>query len=127
MCVTSVCVCDGVHVTAREKQRIRILFQSVVLPCEYQTHSKQTPMVQWWYKSYCRDRTRDAFSLRETLGVQASELGATAHLECSDSSRTVRPVASTQGTSVTLGAQYKGRDISIDNSNAINLLFHEDT
>uniref|UniRef100_A0A3Q3EE73 Immunoglobulin-like domain containing receptor 2 n=1 Tax=Kryptolebias marmoratus TaxID=37003 RepID=A0A3Q3EE73_KRYMA len=110
-----VCVCDGVHVIVREKQRIRILFQSVVLPCEYQTPSKQTPMVQWWYKSYCRDRTRDAFTLPERLGVKASELGATAHLECSDSSRTIRPVASTQGTSVTLGAQYKGRDISIEN------------
>ncbi|TNN60891.1 Immunoglobulin-like domain-containing receptor 2 [Liparis tanakae] len=84
----SVCACDGVHVTVREKQRFAMLFQSVVLPCQYQTASTQAPVVQWWYKSYCRDRTRESFTLPETLGVQASELGATSHLECSDSSRT---------------------------------------
>ncbi|XP_059199241.1 immunoglobulin-like domain-containing receptor 2 isoform X2 [Centropristis striata] len=110
-----VCVCDGVHVTVREKQRFAMLFQSVVLPCQYQTASTQTPVVQWWYKSYCRDRTRDSFSLPESLGMQASELGATSHLECSDSSRTVRVVASAQGQSMTLAEHYKGRDIAIVN------------
>uniref|UniRef100_A0A3Q1ESD8 Immunoglobulin-like domain containing receptor 2 n=1 Tax=Acanthochromis polyacanthus TaxID=80966 RepID=A0A3Q1ESD8_9TELE len=111
----SVCVCDGVHVTVREKQRFAMLFQSVVLPCQYQTGSIQTPVVQWWYKSYCRDRTRESFSLPETLGYKASELGATSHLECSDSSRTVRIVASAQGQSMTLAEHYKGRDIAIVN------------
>ncbi|XP_041807307.1 immunoglobulin-like domain-containing receptor 2 isoform X3 [Chelmon rostratus] len=111
----SVCVCDGVHVTVREKQRFAMLFQSVVLPCHYQTASTQTPVVQWWYKSYCRDRTRESFTLPESLGIQASELGATSHLECSDSSRTVRVVASAQGASMTLAEHYKGRDIAIVN------------
>ncbi|XP_073329501.1 immunoglobulin-like domain-containing receptor 2 isoform X3 [Pagrus major] len=111
----TVCVCDGVHVTVREKQRFAMLFQSVVLPCQYQTASSQTPVVQWWYKSYCRDRTRESFTVPETLAVQASELGATSHLECSDSSRTVRVVASMQGASVTLAEHYKGRDITIVN------------
>ncbi|XP_042351249.1 immunoglobulin-like domain-containing receptor 2 isoform X2 [Plectropomus leopardus] len=111
----SVCVCDGVHVTVREKQRFAMLFQSVVLPCQYQTASTQTPVVQWWYKSYCRDRTRESFTLPESLGIQASEVGATAHLECSDSSRTVRVVASAQGASMTLAEHYKGRDIAIIN------------
>ncbi|XP_071333204.1 immunoglobulin-like domain-containing receptor 2 isoform X4 [Trachinotus anak] len=111
----SLCVCDGVHVTVREKQRFAMLFQSVVLPCQYQTASTQTPVVQWWYKSYCRDRTRESFTLPETLGIQTSELGATSHLECSDSSRTVRVVASAQGASMTLAEHYKGRDISIIN------------
>ncbi|XP_047457289.1 immunoglobulin-like domain-containing receptor 2 isoform X2 [Mugil cephalus] len=111
----SVCVCDGVHVTVREKQRYAMLFQSVVLPCQYQTASIQTPVVQWWYKSYCRDRTRDSFTLPETLGITASELGAKSHLECSDSSRTVRVVASAQGASMTLAEHYKGRDIAIVN------------
>ncbi|XP_035533102.1 immunoglobulin-like domain-containing receptor 2 isoform X4 [Morone saxatilis] len=111
----SVCVCDGVHVTVREKQRFAMLFQSVVLPCQYQTASTQNPVVQWWYKSYCRDRTRESFSLPESLGVHASELGATSHLECSDSSRTVRVVASAQGKSMTLAEHYKGRDIAIIN------------
>ncbi|XP_076603498.1 immunoglobulin-like domain-containing receptor 2 isoform X2 [Chaetodon auriga] len=111
----SVCVCDGVHVTVREKQRFAMLFQSVVLPCQYQTASTQAPVVQWWYKSYCRDRTRESFTLPESLGIQASELGATSHLECSDSSRTVRVVASAQGASMTLAEHYKGRDITIMN------------
>lgn len=113
----SVCVCNGVHVTVREKQRFAMLFQSVVLPCQYQTASKQTPVVQWWYKSYCRDRTRESFTLPENLALQASELGATSHLECSDASRTVRVVASAQGASMTLAEHYKGRDIAIINSN----------
>ncbi|XP_036966109.1 immunoglobulin-like domain-containing receptor 2 isoform X4 [Acanthopagrus latus] len=111
----TVCVCDGVHVTVREKQRFAMLFQSVVLPCQYQTSSTQNPVVQWWYKSYCRDRTRESFTVPETLAVQASELGATSHLECSDSSRTVRVVASAQGQSMTLAEHYKGRDIAIIN------------
>ncbi|KAG7503903.1 immunoglobulin-like domain-containing receptor 2 isoform X1 [Solea senegalensis] len=111
----SLCVCDGVHVTVREKHRFAMLFQSVVLPCQYQTASTQVPVVQWWYKSYCRDRTRESFSLPENLGVQASDLGPSSHLECSDSSRTVRVVASMQGASMTLAEHYKGRDIAIVN------------
>lgn len=118
----SVCLCNAVHVTVREKQRYAMLFQSVVLPCQYQTASTQTPVVQWWYKSYCRDRTRESFTLPESLAVQASGLGATSHLECSDASRTVRVVASAQGASMTLAEHYKGRDISIINSNVLVFL-----
>lgn len=112
-------VCNGVHVTVREKQRYAMLFQSVVLPCQYQTASSQAPVVQWWYKSYCRDRTRESFTLPESLAIQTSELGATSHLECSDTSRTVRVVASAQGASLTLAEHYKGRDITIINSKAL--------
>ncbi|XP_062287364.1 immunoglobulin-like domain-containing receptor 2 isoform X2 [Scomber scombrus] len=108
-----VCVCDSVDVIMREKQRFAMLFQSVVLPCQYHTASTQTPVVQWWYKSYCRDRTKESFI--ENLGVQASDLGSTSHLECSDSSRTVHVVASAQGASMTLAEHYKGRDIAIIN------------
>ncbi|KAA8588004.1 immunoglobulin-like domain-containing receptor 2 isoform X1 [Etheostoma spectabile] len=108
-------VCDGVHVTVREKRRFAMLFQSVVLPCQYQTASTQTPVVQWWYKSYCRDRTQESFTLSESLGIKSSELGATSHLDCSDSGRTVRVVASAQGASMTLAEHYKGRDIAIVN------------
>ncbi|XP_029386354.1 immunoglobulin-like domain-containing receptor 2 isoform X2 [Echeneis naucrates] len=112
----SMCVCDGIHVTVGpKKQHFAMLFQSVVLPCQYRTTSTQTPVVQWWYKSYCRDRTRESFNLPEALGIKASELGAKSHLECSDSSRTVRVVASAQGASMTLAEHYKGRDITIMN------------
>ncbi|XP_029558790.1 immunoglobulin-like domain-containing receptor 2 isoform X3 [Salmo trutta] len=111
----TVCVCVGVQVTVREKKRFAMLFQSVVLECQYHTPSSQTPVVQWWYKSYCHDRTRDSFTFPKSFGVQGSELGTAAHLECSDSSRTVRIVASGQGPSMTLAEHYKGRDIAIIN------------
>ncbi|XP_026232846.1 immunoglobulin-like domain-containing receptor 2 isoform X2 [Anabas testudineus] len=111
----SVCVSDGVNVIVREKHRFAMLFQSVVLPCQYQTSSTQTPVVQWYYRSYCRDRTRESFTPLERLGMQTSELGSKSHLECADSSRTVRIVASAQGASMTLAEHYKGRDISIIN------------
>uniref|UniRef100_A0A673L4R3 Immunoglobulin-like domain-containing receptor 2 n=1 Tax=Sinocyclocheilus rhinocerous TaxID=307959 RepID=A0A673L4R3_9TELE len=92
-----------------------MLFSSIVLPCHYTTHSSQTAVVQWWYKSYCTDRTRDSFTFPESLGVHVSDLGASSHLDCSDNSRTVRIVASAQGSSMTLAENYKGRDISIIN------------
>ncbi|XP_014020024.2 immunoglobulin-like domain-containing receptor 2 isoform X3 [Salmo salar] len=111
----TVCVCVGVQVTVREKKRFAMLFQSVVLECQYHTPSSQTPVVQWWYKSYCHDRTRDSFTFPKSFGVQGSKLGTAAHLECSDSSRTVRIVASGQGPSMTLAEHYKGRDIAIIN------------
>ncbi|XP_045072150.1 immunoglobulin-like domain-containing receptor 2 isoform X4 [Coregonus clupeaformis] len=107
--------CSAIQVSAREDRKYAMLFQSVVLPCQYSTMSTQTPVVQWWYKSYCRDRTRDAFSFPESLGVGGSELGSSSHLDCSDSSRTVRVVASVTGSSITLAEHYKGRDITIIN------------
>lgn len=89
-------------------------------------------MVKWIYKSYCRDRTRDSFSLPDSLsgglgggGLQSGsgrvnggyETGTTAsHLDCSDSRRTVRNVASISGSSVTLSEFYKNRDVTIINS-----------
>lgn len=45
------------------------------------------------------------------------ETGMTAsYLDCADSSRTVRTVASISGASITLSEHYKNRDISIINS-----------
>ncbi|XP_076015315.1 immunoglobulin-like domain-containing receptor 2 isoform X2 [Genypterus blacodes] len=105
-------VCDGVHVTVGESQRLAMLFQSVVLPCKYHTTSTQAPVVQWWYKSYCRDRTRESF----TLGINAADPGAESHTECPDSSRSVHVVASAQGSSLTLAERYKGRDITINDA-----------
>ncbi|CAI5655650.1 unnamed protein product [Oreochromis niloticus] len=111
----SVCVCESVHVSVQKEKQYAILFQSVVLSCQYQTSSVQLPVVQWWYKSYCRDRTQESFSISETLGIKTSALGPKSHLECSDNTRTVRVVASSQGASMTLAEHYKGRDISIIN------------
>ena len=109
-----------------------MLFQSVVLPCQYNSVSTQTPVVQWVYKSYCRDRTRDSFNFPDSMsggqggggltgGTRGTgglyETGMTAsYLDCADSSRTVRTVASISGSSITLSEYYKSRDISIINS-----------
>ncbi|XP_072513808.1 immunoglobulin-like domain-containing receptor 2 isoform X2 [Salminus brasiliensis] len=112
---TGVSWCEAVQVTVRDERRFAMLFQSVVLPCQYSSVSTQTPVVQWWYKSYCRDRTRESFSFPENLGVRGSELGTSSHLDCGDNGRTVRIVASGQGSSITLAEYYKGRDISIIN------------
>ena len=121
----------------RDEKRYAILFQSVVLPCQYTSVSTQTAVVQWVYKSYCRDRTRDSFSFPDSLsgnlggggltsgnaGVSGGhETGMTAnYLDCSDNSRTVRTVASISGSSVTLSEFYKNRDISIINSKTLPL------
>ncbi|TSK17781.1 Immunoglobulin-like domain-containing receptor 2 [Bagarius yarrelli] len=107
--------CEAVQVSVRDERRFALLFQSVVLPCQYTSTSTHTPVVQWWYKSYCRDRTRDSFSFPDSLGVRGSELGATSHLDCNDNSRTVRVVASGQGSSLTIADYYKDRDIAIIN------------
>ncbi|XP_028848024.1 immunoglobulin-like domain-containing receptor 2 isoform X2 [Denticeps clupeoides] len=111
----SVLSCGAVHVTTQKDKAFAMLFQATVLPCHYSTTSTQVPVVQWWYKSYCSDRTRDSFTFPESLGVHVSDLGQNSHLDCSDTSRTVRIVASRMGASLTLAEHYKGRDISIIN------------
>lgn len=136
--------CSGVHVFVRDEKRYAMLFQSVVLPCQYNSVSTQIPVVQWIYKSYCRDRTRDSFSFSDSVsgglgglgggggltggstgaGAAGYETGvAASYLDCADSSRTVRTVASISGSSVTLSEYYKNRDISIINSKS-SAVFH---
>ncbi|CAL8404673.1 unnamed protein product [Boreogadus saida] len=133
-------VCSGVQVFVRDEKRFAVLFQAVVLPCHYTSVSTQTPVVQWVYKSYCRDRTRDTFGFSNSRAGAGGALGATGvgggsggtgagggydggvsaavvdYLDCADSGRTVRTVASIAGSSVTLSEHYKNRDISIINS-----------
>ncbi|TSV41649.1 NADP-dependent malic enzyme, mitochondrial [Bagarius yarrelli] len=106
--------CDCIHVTVKEDKKFSMLFSSVVLQCQYNTHSSKPPVVQWMYKSYCTDRTRESFTFSETLGIFNAKTGDKSYLDCSDKSRTV--VASKQGDSFNLAKQYKGRDISIINN-----------
>uniref|UniRef100_A0A671L058 Si:zfos-1011f11.2 n=1 Tax=Sinocyclocheilus anshuiensis TaxID=1608454 RepID=A0A671L058_9TELE len=112
--------CEAVQVSVRDERRFAMLFQSVVLPCHY--ISSQTPVIQWWYKSYCHDHSRDAFRFPDTLAVHGSELGSSVHLDCGDSGQTVHIVVSGQGSSITLAEHYKGRDISIINTGQLGLL-----
>ncbi|KAJ8405968.1 hypothetical protein AAFF_G00308560 [Aldrovandia affinis] len=93
--------CGSVEVTVGEERKFAPLFEEVVLRCQYSSSSSQTPVVQWWYKSYCRDRTRDSFprhclQLPELLPPDCSDsakppiaIRGSSHLDCSDSARTV--------------------------------------
>lgn len=99
-----------------------ILFQPVTLPCTYQlTTTPTAPIVIWKYKSFCRDRIADAFSPTSAdnqLNAQlaAGNPGYNPYVECQDSMRTVRVVATKQGNAVTLGDYYQGRRITITGS-----------
>ncbi|KPP56939.1 immunoglobulin-like domain-containing receptor 2-like, partial [Scleropages formosus] len=71
-----------------------MLFQPVELRCHFSSSSSQVPVVQWWYKSYCHDDTRSSFGLPQPPVPRGPGSGADARLDCADSGRTVRPVAS---------------------------------
>ncbi|XP_011837655.1 PREDICTED: lipolysis-stimulated lipoprotein receptor isoform X4 [Mandrillus leucophaeus] len=109
----------AIQVTVSDPYHVVILFQPVTLPCTYQMTSTPTqPIVIWKYKSFCRDRIADAFSpasVDNQLNVQlaAGNPGYNPYVECQDSVRTVRVVATKQGNAVTLGDYYQGRRITI--------------
>lgn len=105
--------------TVSDPYHVVILFQPVTLPCTYQMSNTLTvPIVIWKYKSFCRDRIADAFSpasVDNQLNAQlaAGNPGYNPYVECQDSVRTVRVVATKQGNAVTLGDYYQGRRITI--------------
>uniref|UniRef100_A0A2K5EPV4 Lipolysis stimulated lipoprotein receptor n=1 Tax=Aotus nancymaae TaxID=37293 RepID=A0A2K5EPV4_AOTNA len=109
----------AIQVTVPNPYHVVILFQPVTLPCTYQMASTSTPpIVIWKYKSFCRDRIADAFSpasVENQLNAQlaAGNPGYNPYVECQDSVRTVRVVATKQGNAVTLGDYYQGRRITI--------------
>ncbi|KAM7058176.1 lipolysis-stimulated lipoprotein receptor isoform 4-T4 [Molossus nigricans] len=110
---------SAIQVTVSDPYHVVILFQPVTLPCTYQlTTTPTAPIVIWKYKSFCRDRVADAFSpasVDNQLNAQlaAGNPGYNPYVECQDSVRTVRVVATKQGNAVTLGDYYQGRRITI--------------
>ncbi|XP_054567217.1 lipolysis-stimulated lipoprotein receptor isoform X4 [Eptesicus fuscus] len=110
---------SAIQVTVSDPYHVVILFQPVTLPCTYQlTTTPTAPIVIWKYKSFCRDRIADAFSPASAdnqLNAQlaAGNPGYNPYVECQDSARTVRVVATKQGNAVTLGDYYQGRRITI--------------
>ncbi|XP_066515445.1 lipolysis-stimulated lipoprotein receptor isoform X3 [Hoplias malabaricus] len=107
---------EGVVVSCPVKRYVVILFQPVTLQCQYSTSATEPPLVTWRYKSFCRDPIQAALN----PGSAENALSQTnpnynPNIECSDSSRTVRIVASKR-TTVTLGDQYQGRKITINNN-----------
>ncbi|XP_053307952.1 lipolysis-stimulated lipoprotein receptor isoform X2 [Spea bombifrons] len=112
--------CSGIQVTVQNPFNVVILFQPITLKCSYQTTSLQPPIVVWKYKSFCRDRITDAFSANSqdaqiNSQLQQANPGYNPYVECQDSVRTVRIVATKQGNTVTLGDFYQGRRITISN------------
>lgn len=104
-----------------EKKRVAMLFQPVVLRCHFSTSSTQPAVVQWKFKSYCQDRMGEALGV-VSAGIQAvskRNLEWDPYVDCVDSRRTVRIVASKQGSAVTIGEFYKGRDVTIVHGNFV--------
>ncbi|XP_036394851.1 lipolysis-stimulated lipoprotein receptor isoform X2 [Megalops cyprinoides] len=112
----------AITVNCPTKRYVVILFQPVTLTCNYQTSSTQPPVVTWRYKSYCRDPIQAALnpSSAENALAQANP-NYNPNIECADSLRTVRIVASKQGSAVTLGEMYQGRKISVINNADLNI------
>ncbi|XP_027473577.2 lipolysis-stimulated lipoprotein receptor isoform X6 [Zalophus californianus] len=110
---------SAIQVTVSDPYHVVILFQPVTLPCTYQlTTTPTAPIVIWKYKSFCRDRIADAFSPTSADNQLNAQLavgnpGYNPYVECQDSMRTVRVVATKQGNAVTLGDYYQGRRITI--------------
>lgn len=107
----------AISVQCPTKRYITILFQPVTLMCNYQTTSTQPPVVTWKYKSYCRDPIQAALNPSSAENILSqNNPNYDANIECADSLRTVRIVASKQANAVTLGKEYQGRKISIIDS-----------
>lgn len=105
------------------KRYVVILFQPVTLVCNYQTSStSQSTTVLWKYKSYCRDPVTAALNPSSADNILAqNNPNYDPNIECADSQRTVRSVASKSNGAVTLAPEYQGRKISIINNADLNI------
>uniref|UniRef100_A0AAV2MA13 Ig-like domain-containing protein n=1 Tax=Knipowitschia caucasica TaxID=637954 RepID=A0AAV2MA13_KNICA len=113
--------CASITVECPRKRIVAILFQPVTVDCKYQS-SSQRPVVLWKYKSYCRDPVQAALNPNSAENILAqNNPNYDPNIECADSQRTVRNVASKDGSTVTLGPEYQGRKISILNDADLNL------
>ncbi|XP_070692097.1 lipolysis-stimulated lipoprotein receptor isoform X1 [Pempheris klunzingeri] len=112
----------AISVQCPTKRYIVILFQPVTLTCNYQTTATQPPVITWKYKSYCRDPIQAALNPSSAENVLSqNNPNYDPNIECADSQRTVRIVASKMGNAVTLGSDYQGRKISIINNADLNI------
>ncbi|XP_015347125.1 immunoglobulin-like domain-containing receptor 2, partial [Marmota marmota marmota] len=108
-------VAEGLQVTVPDKRKVAMLFQPAVLRCHFSTSSHRPAVVQWKFKSYCQDRMGESLGMSSPRAQSLSKrnLEWDPYLDCLDSRRTVRVVASKQGSTVTLGDFYRGREITI--------------
>ncbi|KAK1329504.1 hypothetical protein QTO34_011696 [Cnephaeus nilssonii] len=105
----------GLQVTVPDKKKVAMLFQPTLLRCHFSTSSRQPAVVQWKFKSYCQDRMGESLGMASPRAQSLSKrnLEWDPYLDCLDSRRTVRVVASKQGSTVTLGDFYRGREVTI--------------
>lgn len=115
---------EGLQVTVPDKKKVALLFQPTVLRCHFSTSSQQPAVVQWKFKSYCQDRMGESLGVSSPRAQSLSKrnLEWDPYLDCLDSRRTVRVVASKQGSAVTLGDFYRGREITIVHGNNASVL-----
>ncbi|XP_050985936.1 lipolysis-stimulated lipoprotein receptor isoform X1 [Labeo rohita] len=103
----------AINVVCPYPRYVVILFQPVTLRCDFSTTATTPPLITWKYKSYCRDPIQAALNPSSAdNAIAQSNPNYNPNIECADSARTVRIVASKQ-TAVTLGNEYQGRQISI--------------
>lgn len=115
---------SGMLVTIKNPFNVVVLFQPITLQCNYDTSAQDAPLVTWKYRSFCRDRIADAFSSSGASSVTNTLLqqaGTNPYVDCPDSTRTVRIVATKRDNTVTLGQYYQGRQVTI--SNRADLVF----
>ncbi|XP_063055812.1 lipolysis-stimulated lipoprotein receptor isoform X2 [Engraulis encrasicolus] len=106
----------AINVQCPAKRYVVILFQPVTLQCQYQTSDPNQPLVTWKYKSFCRDPIDMALNPSSSdNALSQTNPNYDPVTECPDNQRTVRIVATKQ-LSVTLGKEYQGRRISINNN-----------
>lgn len=106
----------AINVICPYSRYVVILFQPVTLRCDFTTTATMPPLITWKYKSYCRDPIQAALNPSSAENALANaNPNYNPNIECADSLRTVRIVASKQ-TAVTLGSEYQGRQISITNT-----------
>ncbi|KAA0702178.1 Lipolysis-stimulated lipoprotein receptor [Triplophysa tibetana] len=103
----------AINVICPNPRYVVILFQPVTLRCDFSTTASMPPLITWKYKSYCRDPIQAAMNPSSADNALAnSNPNYNPNIECADSARTVRIVASKQ-TAISLGSEYQGRQISI--------------
>ncbi|KAK2880855.1 hypothetical protein Q8A67_018123 [Cirrhinus molitorella] len=112
----------AINVICPYPRYVVILFQPVTLRCDFSTTATTPPLITWKYKSYCRDPIQAALNPSSAdNAIAQSNPNYNPNIECSDSARTVRIVASKQ-TAVTLGTEYQGRQISITDKADLNIV-----
>ncbi|XP_056399840.1 lipolysis-stimulated lipoprotein receptor isoform X2 [Hyla sarda] len=110
---------SGISVTVSNPFNVVMLFQPITLRCNYDVNSQMPPIITWKYKSFCKNRITDAFSpssADSTNNNLMQQAGINPYVDCPDSGRTVRIVATKQSNAVTLGQYYQGRQVSITNN-----------